>query len=98
MLGLPSICKSEGGPCFSSSRFGDFCRKYGITQVLTSAYNSESNGQVERIIQELKKAMEKCGPATTLNEVTAILNGTAIYLWEEVLELAFPTRKIKKST
>ena len=24
-----------------------------------------------------KKAMEKCGPATTLNEITSILNGTA---------------------
>ena len=32
---------------------------------------------MERSIQELKKALEKCGPATTLNEITLILNGTA---------------------
>ena len=55
-LGLPTILKN---PCFKSKPFTDFTDKYGIQHVLTSAYNPALNGQAKRVIQKVKKIMEK---------------------------------------
>ena len=53
-LGLPTVVKSDGGPCFKSAPFSKFCKEYGITHVLTSPYNPSSNGQAKRSIAEIK--------------------------------------------
>ena len=59
LLGLPTMLKSDGGPCFKSRPFDEFTEKYGIHHVLMSAYHPASNGRAERAIQEAKKMMEK---------------------------------------
>ena len=59
MFGLPSMIKSDGGPCFKSGPFKEFADKYKISHMITSAYHAPSNGQVERAIQEVKKMLEK---------------------------------------
>ena len=58
-LGLPTVIKSDGGPCFKAGPFSAFCQEYGISHILTSPYNPTSNGQVERSIGEIKKLMIK---------------------------------------
>ena len=59
MLGLPTLLKSNGGPCSKSKPFQEFTNKYGIEHVMTSTYHHQSNGQAERAIQEAEKMMEK---------------------------------------
>ena len=59
MLGLPTILKSDGGPCFKSKPFSHFVDKYQIQHVMTSPYHHQSNGQAEHGIQEAKKMMDK---------------------------------------
>ena len=61
LLGLPTLLKSDGGPCFKSRPFQEFVEKYGIHHVMSSPYHHQSNGQAERAIQEAKKMMEKLG-------------------------------------
>ena len=46
-LGLSTVIKSDGGPCFKSALFSKFCQEFGITHILTSPYNPSSNGQAE---------------------------------------------------
>ena len=74
MLKLRAVIKSDGGPCFKAGPFKDFTDAYGVQHILTSAYNSESNGQVERSIQEVKKLKTK---DHTMNpyEAVFVLNG-----------------------
>ena len=59
MLGLPTVLKSDGGPCFKWKPFAHFVDKYAIHHVMTSPYHHQSKGQAERGIQEAKKMMEK---------------------------------------
>ena len=55
MLGLPTVLKSDGGPCFKSKPFSHFVEKYAIHHVMTLPYHHQSNGQAERGIQEAKR-------------------------------------------
>ena len=52
--GLPSVLKTDGGPCYTAGVFDQFCRKLGIEHVQSSAFKPESNGQFERAVGELK--------------------------------------------
>ena len=54
MLGLPSVLKTDGGTNYTANLFENFCNKLGIQHVVSSPYNSQSNGQSERAIQDLK--------------------------------------------
>ena len=59
MIGLPTVLKSNFGPCFKSKPFSNFMEKYNIHHITTSPYHHQSNGQAERGIQEANKMMEK---------------------------------------
>ena len=50
---------SDGGPAFDCKLFSKFCEQLGVVHVLTSAYNAPSNGQCKRMVQEVRKMMEK---------------------------------------
>ena len=60
-FGIPTLLRSNGGPAFDCKLFSDFCEQLGVVHVLTSAYNAPSNGQCKRMVQEVKKMMEKSG-------------------------------------
>ena len=53
----------------------EFCEKLVVVHVLTSAYNAPSNGQCERMVQEVKKIMEKTGERDP-EFVMKVLNNT----------------------
>ena len=59
MLGLPTILKSDVGPCFKSKPFAHFVEKYNIQHIPNSPYHHQSYGQAEKGIQEAKKMMKK---------------------------------------
>ncbi|KAK3547947.1 hypothetical protein QTP70_001320 [Hemibagrus guttatus] len=52
-FGLPEDIMSDRGPQFTSRVWRSFCAQLGITVSLTSGYHPQSNGQVERLNQEI---------------------------------------------
>ncbi|KAI3375830.1 hypothetical protein L3Q82_004103 [Scortum barcoo] len=55
--GLPTDIVSDRGPQFVSVFWKEFCRLLGATVSLSSGYHPESNGQTERIYQELETGL-----------------------------------------
>ncbi len=53
--GLPEDIVSDRGPQFTSIVWSAFCHQININISLTSGYHPESNGQVERLNQELTR-------------------------------------------
>ena len=58
-FGLPQVCVSDGGPQFTSHEFEDFMKKNGISHIPTPPYHPASNGQIETMVNNFKKAMMK---------------------------------------
>ena len=57
--GLPEVIVSDNGSPFISIEFKEFLAKNGIRHTTTPPYHPKSNGQVERAVQTLKKALKK---------------------------------------
>lgn len=55
--GFPRDIVSDRGPQFVSRFWKEFCRLLGATVSLTSGYHPESNGQTERLNQELETCL-----------------------------------------
>lgn len=56
--GLPEELVSDNASNFKSTEFKDFMDKNGIKPVFIPAYHSASNGQAERSVQIVKKALK----------------------------------------
>ena len=56
-FGTPQIIVSDNGPQFTSSEFESFSAQNGIQHKRSPPYYPASNGQVERMVRELKKAL-----------------------------------------
>ncbi len=54
VFGIPLDIVSDRGPQFSSRFLGAFCKLVGATASLSSGFHPESNGQTERINQDLE--------------------------------------------
>ena len=59
-FGIPETLFSDNEPIYKSKGFEDFCREYGINKDFSSARYPQSNGQVERTVQNVKKMLRKC--------------------------------------
>ena len=57
--GIPEVLVSDNGPQFTSQEFGTFCKANGIRHKKTPPYHPASNGQIERLVQELKKFLKR---------------------------------------
>ncbi|KAI3377948.1 hypothetical protein L3Q82_009079 [Scortum barcoo] len=55
--GLPKDIVSDRGPQFISGFWKEFCQLLGATVSLSSGYHPESNGQTERLNQELETCL-----------------------------------------
>ena len=58
-FGLPRRVFSGNGPCFKLQEFTDFHAKLGIVVEESSAYNHQSVGSVEQMVQTIKQVMIK---------------------------------------
>ena len=58
-FGLPRRVLSDNGPCFKSHEFVDFHTKLNVSVEQTSAYNHQSVGAVECMVQTIKQIMAK---------------------------------------
>ena len=55
--GLPSDVVSDRGPQFTSHFWSEFCSLLGATVSLSSGFHPQSNGQAERMNQEMETAL-----------------------------------------
>ncbi|EGT51773.1 hypothetical protein CAEBREN_12621 [Caenorhabditis brenneri] len=58
-FGVPETLVTDNGPQFASSAFNQFCVEQGITHVRSPPYHPQSNGQAERFVDSLKRALGK---------------------------------------
>ena len=64
-FGVVDCLVSDNVTQFTSSKFKEFCETYKIEQITTSQYHRRSNGQSERFVDTLKRALKKAyGPPT----------------------------------
>ena len=63
---LPRRVLSDNGPCFKSHEFVDFHTKLNVSVEKTSAYNHQSVGAVEHMVQTIKQIMAKNAEETWL--------------------------------
>jgi hypothetical protein len=59
-FGIPEIVFSDQESIYESAEFAKFCREYDIKKGNSSARWAQSNGQVERTVQTVKKMIKKC--------------------------------------
>ena len=57
-FGLPKVIVTDNGPQFVSHEFALFCQQNAIHHHRTPPYHPASNGQCERIVQEVKKCLK----------------------------------------
>ena len=65
-FGLPKRVLTDNGPCFKSKNFVEFHEKLSITVEKSSAYNHQSIGSVERMVQTIKQIINKNAENTWL--------------------------------
>ncbi|XP_055701773.1 uncharacterized protein K02A2.6-like [Phlebotomus papatasi] len=58
-FGLPEVLVSDNGTQFTSTQFSEFCKSGGINHIRTCVYSPSSNGQAERFVDTLKRALRK---------------------------------------
>ena len=55
LLGFPRDIVSDRGSIFVSRFWSSFLKNYGVGQSLSSAYHPQTDGQTERVNQELEQ-------------------------------------------
>ncbi|KRZ64954.1 Uncharacterized protein T08_16688, partial [Trichinella sp. T8] len=57
--GLPEVMVSDNAAAFTSNEFQNFMISNGIRHVTIAPYHPASNGQGERMVQTMKKALQR---------------------------------------
>ena len=57
--GIPVVLRSDTGSQFSSQKFSNFCKGYGIKHYMSSPHLHQSNGEAERAVQTVKLLWKK---------------------------------------
>ncbi|XP_062702030.1 uncharacterized protein K02A2.6-like [Aedes albopictus] len=60
-FGCPLTIVTDNGTQFCSEAFSKFCQQHGIDHVKTPPFHPQSNGQAERFVDTLKRALLKIG-------------------------------------
>lgn len=67
-FGLPETIVSDNGTQFTSKHFLRMCDLNGITHLRCAPYHAQSNGQAERFVDTLKRALKKIKGEKSLEE------------------------------
>jgi len=62
--GIPETFRSDNGPQYSSEEFTRFASSYGFRHITSSPCYPQSNGQVERMVQTIKRMLKKLSDIT----------------------------------
>ena len=66
---LPLQIRSDQGPCFGS-RFSEWSKSVGINNCVSTAYNAQSNGAVERGVASIKVLLTKMGKKASCRKMS----------------------------
>ncbi|XP_062713844.1 uncharacterized protein K02A2.6-like [Aedes albopictus] len=75
-LGLPLTIVSDNAPQFTCDEFESFCKTNGIVHLLTAPYHPQSNGQAERFVDSMKRALKKINKGEPLQETLDVFLAT----------------------
>ncbi|XP_065092789.1 uncharacterized protein K02A2.6-like [Ochlerotatus camptorhynchus] len=75
-LGLPLTIVSDNAAQFTCEEFETYCKLNGITHLLTTPYHPQSNGQAERFVDSMKRAMKKINKGEPLQETLEVFLAT----------------------
>ncbi|KAA3681810.1 uncharacterized protein DEA37_0004819 [Paragonimus westermani] len=67
--GFPEILVSDNESQFSYAQFRDFCSRSNFQHVFSPPYHPQSNGQTERFVDTLKRALLKSHREGTMDEI-----------------------------
>lgn len=71
-FGLPKLIVSDNGTQFVSEKFRQMCESNGIEHLRCAPYHPQSNGQAERFVDTLKRALKKIQGGESLEETLQI--------------------------
>ena len=75
-FGVPATLTTDRGAQFESRLFSEFCRRFGIRRLRTTAYHPAANGMVERFHRQLKSALRsQQNPADWSENLALVLLG-----------------------
>ena len=57
--GIPETVVSDNGPQYSSNEFDTFAKRYNFVHITSSPLFPQSNGQVERAVQTVKRLLNQ---------------------------------------
>ncbi|XP_059092245.1 uncharacterized protein LOC131887632 [Tigriopus californicus] len=60
-FGVPNVLRTDNGPQFASSQFGQFLTKWGVQWKPSSPYYPQSNGHAEVMVKSMKYMLAKTG-------------------------------------
>lgn len=72
-FGIPDTMVPDNGTAFASQEMKDFCTRNGIKTIFTAPYNSQSNGQAERMVQITNKSLKNLKKVDWEVKLTRIL-------------------------
>ncbi|XP_058449309.1 uncharacterized protein K02A2.6-like [Malaya genurostris] len=75
-LGFPMVIVSDDAAQFVCDEFESFCKNNGIKHMLTAPYHPQSNGQAERFVESMKRAMKKINKGEPLQETLEVFLAT----------------------
>jgi len=61
--GVPQTVMTDNGPLLSSKEFAAFANQYHFHHITSSPRYPQSNGFIERVVQNVKQWMRKCAAA-----------------------------------
>ena len=68
-FGFPETLVSDNGTAFSSVKFSTLCQQNGINHICTPPFHTQSNGQVEHLVDTFKRALLKLRGEGTMSEI-----------------------------
>ena len=57
--GIPMVCYSDIGPCYSIAQCKQFALNYGFTHTTSSPHFAQANGEAERAVRKAKEILHK---------------------------------------